>query len=186
MSRPGNWVLLTILIAGLSPEIAAADADLARGAELLQPFKSELQRALQEGMAEGPVAAIDACRLKAPAIAADQAHNGIVVGRSSHRLRNPDNAPAPWMEPVLAEYLSDPGRRVPRALVLSANRRAYVEPIITQPLCLTCHGAEVTADVRDALARDYPQDAATGFKAGDLRGIYWVTFDALPPASGSR
>ena len=41
--------------------------------------------------------------LRAPEIAAGLSTDGVRVGRTSHRLRNPANAPRPWMEPVLAE-----------------------------------------------------------------------------------
>jgi hypothetical protein len=43
-------------------------------------------------------------------------------------------------------------------------------------MCLTCHGSEIDAEVREQLAADYPMDRATGFEAGDLRGVFWVEF----------
>ena len=58
---------------------------------------------------------------------------------------------------------------------LGDNRVGYAEPITTAPMCLTCHGNELSAEVRGALAEHYPADQATGFAAGDLRGVFWVT-----------
>ena len=43
-------------------------------------------------------------------------------------------------------------------------------------LCLTCHGLDDTLEpeVRHRLAELYPDDAATGFSRGDLRGAFVV------------
>jgi len=38
-----------------------------------------------------------------------------------------------------------------------------------------CHGGETADDVRVAIAARYPQDHATGFSAGDLRGAILVS-----------
>jgi hypothetical protein len=39
-----------------------------------------------------------------------------------------------------------------------------------------CHGLEdqITPDVKSQLAELYPEDRATGFKEGDLRGWFWI------------
>src|SRR5512134_3373466 len=53
-------------------------------------LKSELERG-------GPVLAVAVCRDSAQIMTADVAEQwGIQVGRTSHRLRNPGNAPRPW------------------------------------------------------------------------------------------
>ena len=64
-----------------------------QAAAALKPFKQKLMQALTDGLQQGPVAAIDKCQLEAPMIAAALSQDGIRVGRSSHRLRNPGNAP---------------------------------------------------------------------------------------------
>jgi hypothetical protein len=51
----------------------------------------------------------------------------------------------------------------------------YVEPITIQPPCLACHGTQLDAAVRQKLAELYPEDRATGFAPGELRGMFWVT-----------
>lgn len=45
-----------------------------------------------------------------------------------------------------------------------------MQGIDIQPTCLMYHGSEVVEPIRDAIAKHYPDDAATGFKPGDLRG----------------
>lgn len=145
-----------------------------RAAASLQPFKQQLMQALQRGMAQGPQNAIDVCRLEAPAIARRAAGAGIQLGRTSHRLRNPANAPNEWQRRALDHYLGSEDRDS-MVMDLGDGRVGYAEPIVTAPLCLTCHGSELSAEVTEALAEHYPSDQATGFSAGELRGIFWVS-----------
>ena len=145
-----------------------------RAAASLQPFKQQLMQALQRGLAQGPENAIDVCRLDAPAIAAAASVDGVEIGRSSHRVRNPANAPTDWQRRAIDHYLGSEDRD-PMVTDLGDDRVGYAEPIMTAPMCLTCHGSELSAEVTGALAEHYPPDQATGFAAGDLRGIFWVT-----------
>jgi hypothetical protein len=165
---------------------SAADATesgslAARGQAILAPFKSALQSALREGLAEeGPVHAIGVCRDDAPQLAARASTGGVRVGRTSHRLRNPRNAPEPWMEPLLAHYLEDPEARAPRTVSLEGGRAGYVEPIFVQAPCLACHGESLAPGVAERLAELYPEDRATGFAIGDFRGLFWAQLPAEP------
>ena len=161
--------------------VLAQDAELARGAELLTPFKKDLMQALKSGLAEGPAEAIQVCRVKAPGIADTLSVDGVRMGRSSHKLRNPDNTAPDWASPIMQAYLDDPASREPRAVKLADDRWGYVEPIMVQPLCLTCHGTELAADVAGQISELYPEDRATGFEAGDLRGVFWLEFPAGTP-----
>ncbi len=149
---------------------------LDRGAALLAPFKKELQQALKSGLADGPVEAIEVCKVKAPGIAEALSVEGIRMGRSSHKLRNPDNAAPDWLVPLIDGYASGGKDLVPQTVALDHGRTGYAEPIIVQPVCLTCHGAELDAAVAAQIAALYPEDQATGFNAGDFRGVFWVEF----------
>ncbi|MFA9471730.1 MAG: DUF3365 domain-containing protein, partial [Deltaproteobacteria bacterium] len=90
------------------------------------------------------------------------------------RLRNPSNAPKPWMQPFLQVYETDPERREPGVVLIDDKTVGYVEPIFLQPLCVTCHGAELAPDLKAKLGELYPEDQATGYAAGDFRGVFWV------------
>ena len=63
------------------------------------------------------------------------------------------------------EYVELNGKRVFR----------YMKAIPTGPICLNCHGGALTPDVSAKLKELYPDDKATGFKIGDLRGAFTVT-----------
>ena len=132
----------SMVVGGLAFAAAAAQAQepaVDRGSSLLEPFKQELQQALRQGLSEGPVEAIAACRVKAPEIARSLSRDGIRLGRTSHRLRNPANAAPEWVRPILEAYVASPSSLAPRAVALPDGRSGYVEPILLQPLCVACH-----------------------------------------------
>ena len=172
---------ILLALAFTAATTCAQEAEPARGAELLAPFKKDLQQALKSGLAEGPVKAIQVCRVKAPDIANAISVGGVRVGRSSHKLRNPDNEAPDWVRPIMQAYLDDPSARSPQAVQLGESRWGYVEPIIVQPLCLACHGSELASDVRAQITELYPDDRATGFEAGDLRGVFWAEYPGEAP-----
>lgn len=137
-------------------------------------FKAQLQSELKEGMSKGPEHAITVCRDRAPRIAAESGTAGLTLGRTSSRVRNPRNAPAGWLEPMLEHYASHPGDREPRVVRLPDGAVGYVEPVYVQPICLVCHGEKVAPVVSRSLAELYPADRATGYREGDFRGLFWA------------
>jgi cytochrome c551/c552 len=60
------------------------------------------------------------------------------------------------------------------SVVKEGDRRYlhYMKAIPTQEVCLACHGSNVKEPVREAIAKQYPADAATGFEKGELRGAF--------------
>lgn len=169
-------LLLCLSIALIPLSSGASEQDLARGAELLRPFKQQLKEALREGLAQGPAQAIAACRTRAPEIAGSLSEGEMRLGRASHRLRSPANAPPGWVEPLLEGYRNDPSTRAGRAVRLDERRRGYVEPIFVQALCLTCHGESVSESISSKISELYPDDRAVGYRLGDFRGVFWVEF----------
>lgn len=173
---PFRSLLMLTVAFSLAPAMAAEPPP---GAQLLQPFKQQLMAALQSGLAAGPEAAIEVCQVQAPAIAASLSVGGVQMGRASHRLRNPQNTVPDWAGELLAAYRSTPAPALPVTVSLEGNRRGYVEPIYTQAQCLVCHGTEVAPEIAQTIGERYPQDQATGFAEGELRGIFWVEYAAV-------
>ena len=185
MRRTTGWmaVVVTLLI---SSSLAAAQSDLtertdaarAAAVDFGMTLIGELQKAIAAG---GPASAIGVCSVAAPKIAADKSvANQMTIGRTSLKLRQPNNNPDAWeMQQLLrfeerkaagenpatiefAEYVETGGQRVFR----------YMKAIPTAELCLACHGGTLVPEVT---AKElYPQDAATGFKVGDLRGAFTI------------
>jgi hypothetical protein len=174
MSRTFFLVCLSGVAAAVG--VHAQENEPTQGARILAPFKQGLMQALGEGLAQGPVEAIAACRVEAPAIAAGISRDGVRVGRTSHRLRNPANTGPDWVASILDAYADDPADRAPRTVSLGDDRTGYVEPILLQPLCVTCHGESLAPDVAARIRELYPDDRAVGYRVGDLRGVFWAEF----------
>lgn len=154
-------------------------ATVARAAEAVARLKATLVGELTAAIAQGgPENAIGVCRDRAPAIAQAVSEPGLRVGRSSHKLRNPANAAPDWAAPLLAAWVAGKRAGEPTALVLEGGRTGYVEPLATAPMCLACHGESIAPAVAAKIAALYPEDRATGFRAGELRGIAWVEVEA--------
>ena len=144
------------------------------GADAVLPFKKTLKQTLVAGLERGPVSAVTACRMAAPQLAEEASTDGVRVGRSSLRLRNPDNAPKPWVRPLLEAYAHSPDQREPVVVAIDDETVGYVEPIFVKPLCVACHGEVVAPELEAKLAELYPKDRATGYAPGDLRGVFWA------------
>ena len=156
--------LVLMVSAPTSGMAETQEVETDRGAELLLPLKKNLKQALMAGMQEGPVHAIGACKDQAPEITNAPAVEGIQIGRTSHRLRNPDNTAPEWADIALKTYLSDETDRAPRVVSLANNREGYIEEITIKPLCLACHGSNLAPDVAEQIQAMYPEDEATGFE----------------------
>ncbi|MFG0283580.1 MAG: DUF3365 domain-containing protein [Phycisphaerales bacterium JB039] len=148
---------------------AQRDKALAAREAMFGALLGELTAAMSEG---GPAEAIDVCAVRAPAIGAEVARtHGVRIGRTSWKLRNPENGP-----PVWAELLVDERPQTPRFMADRAGRLGALTPIRLAGACLQCHGAaeQLAPGVAGALERRYPDDEATGFGEGDLRGWFWI------------
>jgi len=145
---------------------------------------SHLQRVLQSTMAEqGAVAAVDVCHLEAPQIAAGVSTGSMSVGRTALRVRNPENAPDAWEQQVLEQFQQRlAAGESPDSLELFALRRQsdgqrsahWMRAIPTQAACLACHGPSVAPEIKAAIDERYPDDRATGFQVGELRGAFSI------------
>jgi len=127
---------------------------------------------------KGAVAAISICKEVAPEIAATVAkEHGVKIGRTSFKLRNPANVPPAWAASAVADRVAEPAW-----FGLRDGGLGGLLPIEIQPLCTKCHGPDdiVSADLKRELAKAYPDDQATGFAIGDLRGWFWVEVPATP------
>lgn len=146
---------------------ALAQANQALG-DLKKGFKGRLSEVLPEG---GPVAAVAVCSTEAQALtAALSASTGGSVGRSSLKLRNPENEGPRWVREWLESADADSAGL---SEVVDGNARV-LKPVLVEPTCLSCHGSHIDAEVAAILAENYPEDAATGYGVGDLRGAMWA------------
>ena len=189
-TRTLSVLLLATLIAGctanevswseaakdsLSP---AQQAQLEKATAAKDGLAKNLMARLVEGMQTGGASmAIDVCKVAAPEIAQSvSGEQGVMIGRTSHKLRNPKNAPPYWAASYVAEQRAEP-------VVLTSDddgSLAVLFPIKLKAECVQCHGPKegIMPDVQEALNTGYPKDQATGFNEGDLRGWFHVVVPA--------
>ena len=153
-------------------------AETARAEQAMNELQSALLARLTAAMTSGgPAAAVEVCRSDARAIAETVAKaHGLELGRTSHRLRNPANAPRAWARPAVDAAAGPKAASEGLKVFDLGDRVGVLRPIGTADACTKCHGApdEVRKNLGAALAASYPQDRATGFAPGDLRGWMWA------------
>ncbi len=173
-------LVLTMAVTTAQGELnAREDAAAAAAKTLIQELGSALKTNMAAG---GPEAAITVCRDIAPTIANDLSlKNGWKVTRVGTRVRNTMmGIPDEW-EQIGLEYFSeeiDAGTALEdlsyTEVVTEGKRRyfRYMKPIITQPLCLSCHGPSdaMSPAIQAMLDQHYPHDQATDYTVGELRG----------------
>ncbi len=173
--------LLTATPVGATPteeQLAAESREAAKA--FMQRLKSTLQTAMRSG---GPVKAIEACNLAAPGIAEEVSNqHGYRIGRTSLKLRNPDNAPDAWEKAVLERFEQQHAAGTPvkklehYEIVTEGDRKVfrYMKAIPTAEVCTSCHGTDIAPEIKARLAELYPHDQATGFRPGDIRGAFTI------------
>ncbi|MBK7060224.1 MAG: DUF3365 domain-containing protein [Rubrivivax sp.] len=152
----------------------------ARGVSTAVPPK--LLQVLQAEIAKsGPEGAISTCQVEAPALArAASQQTGWNVKRVSLRNRNPKAVPDAWERAALEDFdrraaAHEPAATLERHEAVQEDGKTvwrYIHTLPTGELCLGCHGAQeqLSPAVKAKLVALYPDDRATGYRIGDIRG----------------
>lgn len=186
--HPSGRLLASTLALGLITALPAQaseaiDQQLQEYRQAAQTFgktlKGELQAAMKQG---GPMAAVSVCNQRAPEIAAQlSAETGFTLRRTSLKPRA--NPPADWERAVLEDFETrhadgEPPKSIEWhevATVDGEKHLRYMKAIGTQAVCLTCHGSQIDPALKAKIERLYPEDRATGFEKGDIRGAFSIT-----------
>jgi len=182
MRQFGLGLSLVLLSLGCHANRAA---DVAAAEAAIQEFAGALQTELKAAMkAGGPVTAIAVCNTRAMPITSRVAEkHGMQLSRVSLKNRNPHNAANSWQAAVLAEFENkrlsgtDSGQLGWTETVDVGGGREFrfMKAIPTGDICLRCHGTELAPDITRVLNELYPDDLATGYSRGDIRGAFVVT-----------
>ncbi|MAT52979.1 MAG: hypothetical protein CMN32_00760 [Saprospirales bacterium] len=157
---------------------------LSKGKEITAATFAALSSSLTQAMKEsGPTGAIGYCQLQALPLtdSLSRAFNA-TIKRTSDKLRNPANRPAEWELEVIRDYqkLMENGQEPKPRVFTVEDKVVFTAPIRVLPQCLVCHGQpeqDIAPETLQTLAERYPEDAAKGYKAGELRGIWSVSFN---------
>ncbi|MDX1819077.1 MAG: DUF3365 domain-containing protein [Marinobacter sp.] len=161
----------------------STEALVAEARTMVKDFGGSLKQALQAAIKEGGLEnGIGVCNTVAPEIAASNSKGAWTISRTSLKVRNPGNTPTEWQRLQLQAMDRQPvknGKPVETWQVSDATGQPafrYMSAIPTQKLCLGCHGKSIEPGVKAKLAELYPNDQATGFSEGELRGAFVVTY----------
>jgi hypothetical protein len=195
-TRKIRSLLAAVLLVGPSAAHAHGTATLEAFADesrtavkaFAEDLKAELLAAIKE---RGAVSAIPVCSARAPEIARQaSAAYELSIGRTSLRVRNPANAPDPWEARILDRFAAraEAGEDMAGMEAVEIAEKdgrphlRYMKAIPVQEVCLTCHGSAIAPAVLEQIDAFYPDDQATGFALGDLRGAFTVSrpLDAAP------
>ena len=166
-----------------SVENQTLNTDLSQEARgIIKKFAGELKQQLKQGMKSGgPVAAIDICYISAPSIANLNSTNGWTIKRTSLKVRNDKNKATKQEIEVLQEFETKKLQGIKVSDLHYAkttdNQFVYMQAIGTKKVCLHCHGIDLKTETKEALQKHYPNDTATGFKQGDIRGMFVLIKD---------
>ena len=179
---PSNVYLLpiigTLTILSLSTSVFANEDKYATAAQQLQQRLGKvLMTTIQT---EGHIAAISVCNEQAPAISAAVSQDlNLHVGRTALKVRNSDNAPSARQEQVLKAFVEQWQRSsnaVPSKQYTDADgKTVWMKAIVMQPQCAACHGSDIKPALKQAITARYPNDQATGFSVGDIRGAFVIS-----------
>lgn len=154
------------------------DQYVKKGEEVAANLRGELASKLKTKiLLDGAAQAIPFCSKNALELTAQATKTtGVIsVKRTSDKIRNQKNrADAKDLEAIAHLAKS----KEPYYLIKNSAAKtvSFYKPLLIQGVCLSCHGNEknIPEDVKKQLAALYPQDLATGYALGDLRGVIRV------------
>lgn len=129
--------------------------------------------------AKGTIGALEFCNIQAIPLTDSMAlHFHAKIKRVSDRNRNPNNKANPEELQYIQEFKDlVAANEAPKAVVLEKGSKIqFYYPIITNSMCIQCHGKNVNEDVRQQIRKLYPNDLAVGYQANEVRGIWSITF----------
>ena len=188
-------VLLAVcLVASGTGTAAPTDPPEVRAAAAAQAFSSELRGTLLAAITSGGLhEAVRVCHDEAPRIARRIADtHGVRLGRVGVRSRQPANRLDGWQKDVLDAWGAAPPAGPPAQWAPVVRRDAatattrWAKAIETEGACLACHGPAIDPRLAQAIRQRYPDDPATGFGAGSLRGLIWVEVPESDTAGPDR
>ncbi|MCB0456733.1 MAG: DUF3365 domain-containing protein [Flavobacteriaceae bacterium] len=159
-----------------TPEDIGLEIALSTKAELGKNLMGKLQK-------EGPIKALEFCNLKAFPITDSMAMvHSATIKRVSDKFRNPKNKASSKEIGYIQKFQKDiiDGLESKPIIDSTTNKVRFYYPIVTNSMCLQCHGAPNETISKETLSKIkllYPNDLATGYNVNEVRGIWSIEFD---------
>lgn len=121
----------------------------------------------------GPESALEFCNIEAmPLTKSMSDKHGLVISRVSDKRRNPKNIANAEELKLIEQYKKQ--LLAGEILKPVQTETHYYEPLVTNAMCLQCHGEpgkNIQPKVAAKIAELYPNDLATGYKENEVRGL---------------
>ena len=155
-----------------------------KGMEITKASFKELSSNLIKQMKlGGPSQAVPFCNVQAMPITDKMAKKfNVTIKRTSDNIRNSKNKASERELEIIKEYKSlikNNEALTPIVELDENNIKHYYAPIKLNVKCLACHGElgnKLSVKTDSLIKSLYPNDKAIGYKDGNLRGIWSITF----------
>lgn len=184
MKRILTATLLLAAWPALAQDIGALTAETKK---TVLPVVPKVVTAMQEAVAaKGVAGAIPVCKEQAPALIKEKRQEtGWDIRRVSLKVRNAERGtPDLWEVRQLADFniraaQGEKPETLEKSEIVHIDGKPvfrYMKALPVGEVCLKCHGPVdgMEAGLRAKLAESYPQDQATGYAKGQIRGALTV------------
>lgn len=186
-----KYSVLFVLFVGVisctvSTKLSKEDQEkhLSKGKEICQKSFALLSGNLGAQMKQGgPSQALPFCNLRAIPLTEEIAkQEQVTIKRVAKLYRNEENKPNSEALGIINKYETalKKGEELTPVLISSpSGKPQFFAPIMINKKCLACHGTvglEVSQKTDSLIKILYPNDLATGYKIGDLRGVWSIKF----------
>jgi hypothetical protein len=155
-----------------------------KGLLIAKSTGSELSATLTNKMISGGlVEAVEFCNTSALPMTKQMSDSyGVTIKRTSLKTRNSLNKPSEDEILILKEFQVNLDKDIPLEPVVQLNQKgdpSYYAPILVEKKCLICHGTldrELSRSADSIIKSYYPNDLATAYQEGELRGMWSISF----------
>jgi len=175
--------LKTVLLSALlvSSTLTADEASIKKeGVGYIKILGKALKTQMKEQMKmdKTGLGAMGFCSSSAEVISNDinkELPENILVRRTALKIRNDNNQPDEIDEKVMNEYQASIDAKTFKPtdikVVVDGNTTRVYKALVTEKVCLKCHGTNIIAPIAKEIKTHYPEDRAIGFTEGSLRGV---------------
>ncbi len=176
----GALVILSISFANYQKQSALLREEIFDKCKMIAVELKHTREYLAETIAIANLQHLEEARGLMPAFAGieigDKFYNetGYQLRQVSSKYRNPKNKPDNFEEKALIEFQEKENLTEYKGIDKVDGQRVlrYLIPLYIEEACLKCHSAKET--IPEFIQEDYPEDKATDYTYGDLRGAISV------------
>jgi hypothetical protein len=173
-------VILSISITNFQKQSTLLREEIFDKCKMIALELKHMREYLAETMAITNMEHNETTRMLMPAMAGNEIGKkfynatGYQLRQVSSKYRNPKNKPDKFEENALAEFEKNENLSEYKGIDKISGQKVlrYLIPLYIEEACLKCHSAKET--IPEIIQEDYPEDRATDYVFGDLRGAISV------------